>query len=162
MSNLEAELEKLSKELLDRLDTEAARPPETKETTTVGGIAKIGSKLEQLMKASLCYVADALAQTPDALLAAASRGKPPSLRKATLGPLAYAMQTALQNPTAADLAPLVLPLLHDMARRPSSILSFVSLRNDAIHSGRLPAGAVRAARDLKAVVVELRKRAGWR
>lgn len=155
-----ATIDTLSQELLERLNTEDARPVTTAGTHLVGGLVKAGAKLEGLLRAIVQAVADADGLDPTALLAPAG-GRPLTVRKAMAGPLAYGLKDHLAARRGKPLPAALRPLLDNLASRDSRILGFIALRNEVAKEGREPRDARLAMRRLRELVATFRRNAGW-
>jgi hypothetical protein len=128
----ETRLRDAANELLARIDTEMSRPPGTPETYLIGGLTRIGSKLEKLLRAALETVcAEQRVKAIEYLPTSAGRHR--SLRTAMAGELARALQDA-----AGSYGGRARVLVGDL-RNPRSILRRVmDMRNKAAHEGVIP------------------------
>lgn len=151
-------LDVASRELLERLDTEDARPPETAGTHLVGGLTKIGAKLEALLRATVLELAEAEGVAVESLLPMLS-GKKVALRQATGGQLVRALdQLELRRGTMSAAARTI---VDDLRRRPSAIRTLVRVRNEAAHGDGVPKNASSAVRGLRRLLVQCRRAGGW-
>jgi hypothetical protein len=152
-------LEKASRELLERLSTELARPQGTAGTHLVGGLTKIGSKLEALLRALLVEMAALQGVQVDGLLPTIG-DRPISLRRATGGQVVRALERLTTH--HGRLPPRIRALVNDLRRWRDSVISrVIEVRNEAAHEGVVPARAAAAVRELKELVVNHRRDAGW-
>ncbi|GAB4510406.1 MAG: hypothetical protein Tsb0020_27570 [Haliangiales bacterium] len=124
-----ASLRNAAQALLERIDTELSRPRETAETHLVGGIVKMGARLEALLRIALeIACAEQDRDVSDFL----PRNK--SLRRATAGQIAHALKRAsVARDSGARL------LGEDVRRsgRDSVLFRIIELRNVAAHEGDL-------------------------
>lgn len=153
-------IESLSRELLERLTTEETRPTTTAGTHIVGGLVKAGAKLEALLRVIVQTVADADGVAPETILSPTA-GRPLSLRKAMAGPLAHGLRSHLAARSGKPLPKELQPILRDVARKDSSILQFISIRNEIAKEGHEPGLARVPIQKLRRLVSEFRKSAGW-
>jgi len=153
-------LESLSRELLDRLTTEDTRPTTTAGTHIVGGLVKTGAKLEALLRVIVQAVADADGVAPETILSPTG-GRPLSLRRAMAGPLAHGLKSHLATRRGKPLPEELQPILRDVTRNDSSILQFISVRNEIAKEGHEPRLARAPMQKLRRLVSEFRKNAGW-
>lgn len=126
-------LDELSKELLGRLEREVQRPDGTSGTERVGGVNRIGGRLEALLRGALLHAAEI--DACDALAAIqALQPKADSVDRVTMGTLATALRD--WNGPASD-APVLAPLIEDLGAGKSSVLwRVINYRNDVAHGRR--------------------------
>lgn len=130
-------------ELLARIETEVSRPPGTAETHLIGGLARIGSKLEKLLRTALEMVCAERGSEATEFLP----GRRRSLRTAMAGELARALSDA-----AGEQGCVAHVLVEDL-RGPRSILRRVmEMRNKAAHEGYVPPDAADVLQALRRLV----------
>lgn len=151
-------LDTLSRELLERLTVEEARPGLTPSTHLVGGIVKAGAKLEAFLREAVRQVAVAAGIAPEDLLTPMG-GRPLTLRKAMAGPLAHGLRQHFAAGGAQ--VPALKPIVDDLCARDSRVLAFIKMRNEVAKEGREPRDAQVSKKKLHELVVTLRKDAGW-
>ncbi len=156
------DIERLSRELVDRLTTEQARPNTTPGTHLVGGVVKSCLKLEQLLKALVVAAAEADGVDPNLFLVLRARdGKAPRLSRATAGHLWHSLKARARDRSMRPLPRHWKPLLRDLTARHSRIMEFVALRNEIAHEGGEPRNAEAAMTAVLKLVIEFRRVAGW-
>jgi hypothetical protein len=153
-------LDSLSRELLERLTVEEARPGTTPSTHLVGGIVKAGAKLEALLRETVKRVAAADGVAPESLLTPVG-GRPLTLHKAMAGPLAYGLKNHFGSRGARPLVPTLQSIVDDLRAHDSRILGFIKMRNEVAKEGREPRDAHVATKRLHALLSAFRKDAGW-
>ena len=149
-------LDVTSAALLERVEKEDARAPTTAKSHLIGGIAVVGSKLDDFLRELLVAVADAAGREPAEFLPHVGRGTV-SLRKATAGQLLRSIQAAAEGLT---LDASVRACVEDM-RGPSLFGAVVGLRNQAVHQTTLPKDADVTLKRLGALLKKYRREAGW-
>jgi hypothetical protein len=158
MAVIEDPIERTSKDLLDRLAKESARPPGTAPTHRAGGVTKVGSALELLLRALLIETAG-IDGVPAVALLPTIGTRAVSIERATGGQLVRALQ-ALRIPTRER--PLRVKAILDDIQQPRSVIrGVIEIRNDVAHGGAVPVRLADALRDLKELVILHRKQAGW-
>jgi hypothetical protein len=153
-------LDRLSHELLKRLSKDGVGPPVTAASHLVGRLVQAGSALENLLRAVVVYVAARELRDVEELLAPAG-GKKPSFRKAMAGSLAYGLRNYFSQRPSKSIPVRVGSLIDDLLSPDSSILRFIAVRNDVAKEDGDPAQGRAAATDLKATILDFRRRAGW-
>jgi hypothetical protein len=153
-------LDSLSRELLERLSVEKARPGATPSTHLVGGIVKAGAKLEALLREVVKRVAAAERVAPETLLTPIG-GRPLTLHKAMAGPLAHGLKNHFAAGRAKTQVPAVQPIVDDLCAYDSRILEFIRMRNEVAKEGREPRDAHIATKRLHDLLLAFRKDAGW-
>lgn len=150
-------LDAASAALLERITKEDARGPETASSHLIGGIAVVGSKLDDFLRELLIEVAGAAARHPSDLLPRIGE-RTVSLRRATAGQLLGAIRDAADD---LDLDVNVRACVDDMRRRGSLFGAVIALRNQAVHSTALPRDANATLSRLGALLKTYRSEAGW-
>jgi len=153
-----APLDTASRELLVRVEKEASRDAKTTASThLVGGIAKIGSRIDVLLRELLMAIADLRGENVDAFLPSI-RGRQISLRRATAGQLLHGIREAAAG---ARLDPSVRALVRDALARPSVLQNVIEVRNVAAHEGVISPSAAPLLGKLRALIVTYRRDAGF-
>lgn len=154
------ELERVSKELLERLSKEEARPPSTPKTSLVGGVVTACRLLESLLRETVRSVAaDEGCHSGDILVPPhLQRSRPPGIDRASAGKLAHALRLFRSSRNHSKVVALV---LSDVRARKSAIQDFIDVRNLVAKQGADPALLVGPTRALKAWVLRFRKNSGW-
>lgn len=150
-------LDETSAALLERIDKENARAPSTASSHLIGGIAAVGSKLDDFLRALLVDVARAAEREPQQFLPTVGK-KTVSLRKATAGQLLRATQEAAKG---LVLEAQVRACVEDARQSRSVLRAVVDLRNLAVHEMVLPADANAILKRLGALLHRCRREAGW-
>lgn len=153
--------EALSRELLDRLAVEAARPPAAPGTQLVGGIVKAGAKLEALLRLLVKELADAESVSPGTMLPRSAGGAPLTVQRAMAGPLAHAVRDAYRRRPLDALPRRLRTLVADLVGSDSRILSFITVRNQIAKEDGDPHAAKAAIVRLNGLLEEHRRSAGW-
>jgi hypothetical protein len=155
------DLDRLSRELLERLSKDDVGPPVTAASHLVGRLVKASSALENLLRAVVIDVAAREGRQPEELLTPVG-GKKPSLRRSMAGPLAYGLREYFWRRPSSSIPTRVGVLVDDLLRDQSAILRFIAVRNDVAKEDGDPARGRVATADLKRIVAEFRGRAGWK
>jgi hypothetical protein len=155
------ELDRLSRELLNRLSKDDVGPPATAASHLVGRMVKAASALENLLRAVVVYVAKREGRPAEDLLTPVG-GKKPSLRKSMAGPLAHGLRAYFVNRPSNSIPVRIGPIIDDLVQPQSTILRFIAVRNDVAKEDGDPEQSRAAARELKVLVKEFRRRAGWK
>ena len=150
-------LEAASAKLLDRLHKERDRAPEAGATAAVGGMGKLGSTLEAMLRELLKEIADAQGIAADELLRAP--GGAVTTDRATLGQLASALKNAARRARSPGVRHRA--ILRDLQQPASAIFRVVKVRNEAIHEATLARESGEVLDALNALVVRHRRDAGW-
>ncbi len=150
-------LETASRELLARVDTERSRPAATPGTTLAGGIAKVGAKLEALLRALLVEVAEAESTPPETLLPMIGGRRVP-LRRATGGQLVHALSDLFSRGRETRRTRA---FINDLRRPQSRIRTVIRVRNEVAHEATVPVESTTALADLRSLLIEHRRDAGW-
>ncbi len=153
-------LDSLSRELLERLTIEETRSGGTPSTQLVGGIVKVGAKLEALLREVVRQVAVSEGIAPEDLLMPMG-GRPLTLRKAMAGPLAHGLKQHFIVAHTKLPLPALKPIVDDLCARDSRVLGFIKMRNEVAKEGREPRDAYVSTKRLHDLVLALRKAAGW-
>ena len=155
------DLDRFSRELLERLSREDAGPPAASASHLVGRLVKACTSLEKLLRAAVVFAAKLEGRTPEELVS--SEGRPVSrLEKTMAGQLAHGLERTFASRPANAVPVRLGPLVDDLLRRPSTIHSFIRARNEiAKEDGDAAQGRMVSA-DLKALVLDFRARAGWK
>lgn len=150
--NEDVRLRDVAKELLARIDKERSREPGTPETHLIGGLAKVGTKLESLLRVALeAACAEQGREVRDFL--PEIQGRAVSLRRATAGQLARALGSA-----AGARGGAVGILGKDLRNGKKSVIHrVVHLRNEAAHNERVAPEVTDALQALRRLVERVAK-----
>ncbi|MFZ4789763.1 MAG: hypothetical protein ACOYMW_02490 [Candidatus Competibacteraceae bacterium] len=152
------DLEHVSAELLARLVKQKSSSSQIGPTQELGGIARASALLEKLLRLVLKDMAEAMDTTADALVTR-TKGEPVNLNRATGGLLLSALKLTTQE-TAAE-SPCVRMIVREVCLPNNRILRVIKARNKTIHGTNEPASARTALVDLKSLIEEYRRDAGW-
>ena len=148
-------LEAASAKLLARLDTEGRRPPTTPGTHLVGGITKVGSRVEAFLRVVVVEAARSAGLDEEEL-----RGElGGSVTRAGGGTMIFALRR--MRPSGNRWSRRLKLVMADVQSRNSTLQRFVRVRNEAAHEGTVPKGVDRVLSSLRKLIIEHRQDNGW-
>lgn len=155
---LARDLDRLSADLLHRLDREAQ--PRGRGAARLGGVVLVGRALERLLHCSVLWMAATEGFDAEAALRAIDP-RSSGLSRATAGGLAKVLTSRANGPAAASSE--VAEIVSDLTSRrgASRIWKLINVRNEVVHGTRPPEHLVDAARALADLLRMHRANAGW-